>query len=91
MRYNAVMTVERRAPPRRKSDSKRDGDLPRIPGVIFLTPEEAWEMYDSEAHDALGISADEFDRALAAGEFDDRIEEPSVLRVYMIRTTKPGK
>lgn len=48
-------------------------------------------MYDSEAHDALGISADEFDRALAAGEFDDRIEEPSVLRVYMIRTTKPGK
>jgi hypothetical protein len=89
MRYTGSMTVARKSP-RRKTERQPESALPRIPGVTFLTAEEAWAMYDCEAREALGMSAEEFDEALAAGKFDSRIEEPSVLRVYMIRAPKPG-
>jgi hypothetical protein len=89
VRYNVVMTIARKSP-RRKSERQAESAVPRIPGVTFLTAEEAWAMYDREAREALGMSAEEFDTALAAGKFDSRIEEPSVLRVYMIRAPKPG-
>lgn len=61
-----------------------------LAGIQFLSPEEAWALYDSEARELLGISADEFEEHWARGDLKERIEEPNVLRVYMIRTARPS-
>jgi hypothetical protein len=64
--------------------------MPDIPGVIWLTPEQAWADYEAAAREGLGISADEAEAAWAAGDFDDRIEEPAVLRLYFVRAPRPA-
>lgn len=56
-----------------------------------LTPREAWDLYDQQARELLGMSAEEFDAALEAGDFNGRIEERPVLKVWMIRTPRPDR
>lgn len=47
-------------------------------------------MYDAEARELLGLSAEEFEALCENGEIDGRIEEPHVLEVWMVRAPKPG-
>jgi len=63
---------------------------PRVAKPLILSPQQAWEMYDAEARDLLGLSADEFEKLCESGEIGGRIEEPHVLEVWMIRAPKPG-
>ena len=79
--YNGRMSIRTR---RGASD-----DAGAMAGFRILSAEEAWEMHDSEAREFLGISADEFEEGWESGDLKARIEEPNVLRVYMIRTAKP--
>ena len=58
-------------------------------GVVVLDPEEAWDFYESEAQRCPGMSADEFEIALARGDFKGRQEERGSRRVIMIRSPKP--
>jgi len=46
-----------------------DFDLDEIPGVHFVSKQEAREMFDLEAMQTLGISGDEFVRRWEAGEW----------------------
>jgi hypothetical protein len=68
----------------------------RLKGVVrressprALTPKEAWALYDSEARKHLGIPAEEFESAWEQGAFRDRLEDPAVLRVAMLRSARP--
>ncbi len=40
-------------------------------GAIELTPEQAWDQFDTEVRETLGISANEFARRLDAGDYGD--------------------
>ncbi|MGH2532145.1 MAG: hypothetical protein ACRDJW_07525 [Thermomicrobiales bacterium] len=42
-----------------------------IPGVQWLSDEEAHALFDAKARRVMGISGDEFLRRYDAGEFDD--------------------
>lgn len=81
------------------ADSHRgSGLLRRIKGLVsrepenalVLTEEQAWDLYDSQARELLGMSAEEFERAWNRGEFRARQEETSVRRLIMIRAARPS-
>lgn len=59
----------------------------QVEGMITLTPEEAWEAYDAEARELLGMSAEEFDRMLETQPLPD---EDRFVRVSMRRCPKPS-
>ena len=64
-------------------------ELPYIEGVRFLTPQEAWDQYDQAARESLGISAEEFEAALARGEYADPDEDRRVLRLMFLQADRP--
>lgn len=43
----------------------------QLPPVKELTPEEAWELFDRQAREWLGISGEEFIRRYNAGEITE--------------------
>ena len=68
--------------------ARRKQPLPfLVEGMITLTPEEAWEAYDAEARELLGMSAEEFDRMLETQPLPD---EDRFVRVSMRRCPKPS-
>ena len=61
--------------------------LGEIPGVKFITPEEARELFDRRARMELGISGEEFLRRWDAGEYDSIPDTPDgwkIARLSMI-------
>jgi hypothetical protein len=66
-----------------------DGDTVAIPGVTVLSAHDAWELYDAECREYLGMPADEFERLWKRGDLRARQEDPAVRRVLMIRVAKP--
>src|SRR5687768_9052541 len=48
-----------------------DLGVPTIPGIRWLSDEEAHAMFDAEARQVMGMSGEEFLRRFDAGEFDD--------------------
>jgi hypothetical protein len=60
-----------------------------VPGVRWLTDEEAHALFDKRAREALGISGDEFLRRWDAGEYDHLIddpEHPEILQLAMMES-----
>lgn len=53
------------------ADDTDDFVPPEIPGVRWLTKEEANALFDAEARQVMGMSGAEFLRRYDAGEFDD--------------------
>jgi hypothetical protein len=53
--------------------------------VRFLTPEEAWAIFDRAAQRNLGMSGAAFIAAWDAGRFDDDPDRPALIRVAMLR------
>jgi hypothetical protein len=53
----------------RKQKQNGTADPDAIPGIHFMTPEEALAFFDREARKTLGISGDEFLRRWDAGEY----------------------
>jgi hypothetical protein len=56
-------------------------------GVVFLTPEEARDLFDNRARMELGISGEEFLRRWDAGEYTPIPDTPEgwkVGRLYMM-------
>ncbi len=47
--------------------------------VIEQTPEQAWDHFDAEVRETLGISAKEFARRLDAGEYGDPDDDPTIM------------
>ncbi len=45
--------------------------MPEIPGVQWLTDEEAHAIFDEEARQVMGMSGEEFLRRFDAGEYDN--------------------
>ena len=43
----------------------------KLPPIKELSPEEAWELFDRQAREWLGISGEEFIRRYEAGEFSE--------------------
>lgn len=60
-----------------------------IAGVVILSPEEAWELFDTRAREDLAMSGEEFEAAWKRGDLASRMEEPAVRRVAMLRTRRP--
>ena len=63
---------------------------PRPPRAQVLDEHEAYALYDSLAREHLGMSAEEFERAWAAGKFRGRQEEYGVGIVLMMQSPKPA-
>jgi hypothetical protein len=59
---------EMAVPLKRPDDQDEEFTLDEIPGVILLSPEEAYELFDRHARKHLGISGEEFLRRWDAGE-----------------------
>jgi hypothetical protein len=62
-------------------------DSEEIPGIKFVTPEEAREIFDRRARMELGISGEEFLRRWDAGEYipvPDTTEGRKIARLSMI-------
>lgn len=55
------------------------------PQAQILTPEDAWATFDDAAQSYLGMSGENFIRALEAGKFDDDPERPEVVSLIMLR------
>jgi hypothetical protein len=63
-----------------------DGDtLTEDAAVHFLTPAEAWEIFDEAARYYLQMSGQEFIKAWEAGKFDDDPDRTAVVLVGMLR------
>lgn len=77
-------TIPARLLERLKGVVRRDEATPRA-----LNAREAWALYDSEARTHLGMSAEDFDHAWEQGEFRDRLDDPAVIRVAMLKSTRP--
>lgn len=56
-----------------------------LPFVVALSEKEAWDLFDAQARELLGMSGEEFERAWDEGAFRERQEDPAVRRVIMIR------
>lgn len=52
--------------------------------VEEISPEEGWELLDSQAREYFGVGAAEFIRKWDAGEFDDEDACPEAVRVAML-------
>ena len=59
----------------------------QVEGMITLTPEEAWELYETEARDLLGMSPDEFERQVE--ELGYLPDERNWVMVSMFQCAKP--
>lgn len=49
---------------------------PELPPVVEMTVEESEALFDKEARELLGISADEFRRRLNSGQYEDILDDP---------------
>lgn len=61
---------------------------PLLPPIHYLTPDEAWQMFDDNAQRLLGISGEEFVRRWEAGEYyhnDDMPNHSAIISVAMMR------
>lgn len=68
--------------------ARRKQPLPfQVEGMITLTPEEAWELYETEARDLLGMSPDEFERQVE--ELGYLPDERNWVMVSMFQCAKP--
>lgn len=47
--------------------------------VIELTPRQAWDQFDAEVRETLGIGATEFARRLDAGAYGDPDDDPTIM------------
>ena len=74
---------------RRLAGRRTPASHPAIDGITILSPEAAWALYDREAQEKLGLTAEEFERAWKRGDFKTRQEDSGVRQVLMIRTAKP--
>ncbi len=54
-------------------------DAPHDVMVIELTPEQAWDQFDTEVRETLGISASEFARRLDAGDYGDPDDDGTIM------------
>lgn len=63
-----------------KSETKNK----QLPGVHFLTKEEARESFDRTARYYLGMSGDEFIAAWDAGEFKDKVDGPNHVNIMAV-------
>ena len=61
------------------TDANPDEDPLNDVVVIEQTPEQAWEHFDAEVHETLGISAHEFARRLDAGEYGDPDDDGTIM------------
>lgn len=61
------------------TDANPDDSVTAGVTVIELTPAEAWEQFDAEVHETLGISASEFARRLDAGEYGDPDDDLKII------------
>jgi hypothetical protein len=71
----------------RKQRQNGAEDPDAIPGVHFMTPEEALAFFDRKARETLGISGDEFLRRWDAGEYQpvpDTREGQKIGRLVML-------
>jgi hypothetical protein len=58
---------------------------PEMPEPVFLTEEEAWELFDAEARSELNMSGEEFVHAWNSGELDfDGPQHLKIVSVWMI-------
>ena len=62
---------------------------PSLDGVRILSPQEAWEIFDAQAREHLGMSADEFDQRWKRGALRSKQEDPRVRRVLAVRVKRP--
>jgi hypothetical protein len=62
----------------------------KLPPIKELSPEEAWELFDHQAQEWLGISGEEFIRRYDAGEIseDDLDYNNDVVALYMLMPRK---
>jgi hypothetical protein len=75
------------ATPHNHNIDSDDLDADEIPGVKFVTPEEARKIFDRRARMELGISGEEFLRRWDAGEYDQIPDTPDgwkIARLSMI-------
>lgn len=61
------------------ADANHDADALNDVVVIELTPEQAWDYFDAEVHEKLGISAKEFVCRLDAGAYGDPDDDPTIM------------
>jgi hypothetical protein len=66
-----------------------DEEHPSIPGVVWLTPLEAWTDYDDLARSRMGMSGEEFGIRWDRGDFADEFDFPEAIYVSMMRCMKP--
>lgn len=62
--------------------TRTDQTTPLLPEIRELSDAEWGRLADDKARQYFGISAQEFERRLDAGEID--IEDPAVMRVAML-------
>jgi hypothetical protein len=79
--------IAKRKAPDTKATDALDSPHPR---VRVLTEDEAWALYDAKARTNLGMSAEEFERAWAQGQFRGRQEERVILDLIMLQSPKPA-
>lgn len=59
-------------------------DASDAPGIVELDRQGGRELLDDAAEHYLGLTGEEFMRALDAGEFDDRLERPEIARLVIL-------
>ena len=77
------------ATPHQHDIDKDDFDEEEIPGVDFVIPEEAREIFDRRARMELGISGEEFLRRWDAGEYDSIPDTPDGWKIARMSMMMP--
>jgi hypothetical protein len=76
----------------RTSKSRRTEDSnAKLPPIVELTPEEAWEDYVNRAREELGVTPAEFEERWARGEYEDPPVHSAAVGIWMIRVEQPGQ
>lgn len=83
------MAISRPRAPRSRAAQHEDPDA-KLPPIVELSAEEAWEFYVRCARELLGATPEEFERRWAAGEYEYSDNHSDAVGVWLIRASKPA-
>ena len=61
----------------------------KLPGVDYISHEEAIKLFDDLAHEYFGITGEEFIRRYRGGEIEDYCDNDVIMLATMISWTEP--
>jgi hypothetical protein len=64
-------------------------ELDTIPGVDYISQEEAVRLFDERAHEYFGITGEEFIRRYRAGEIENYCDSNVIMLAMIIPWTEP--